>query len=242
MHNLPFNSDSDTSGARGVWRAFFIIALFGVATTAYNTTIPMFYAPAPVGIEAQAVLRHDWLRLSRDWVLILHAFVTMLAPLGLTLLLWRTNPAIGLVAFLFTFIEKQTELYLQTVRVFTLNGVWRKQILESQDPAITAYAIDSIRFFNAIWNDAFFILWLCGALAALLYGLALVRATDKAHRIAGWVAISVAVLALPWIATDYLGVPLPPLVPDGLYAVVMTSYRAMIAWLLYRAMMSCNHT
>jgi hypothetical protein len=216
------------------WRWFAAIAALGTLTTAYNTGALLFIDPAPQGIEAQAVLRDDALRMSREWALLVHALATLIAPLGLTLWLLRDRAALAITAFVFTFIEKLTELYGQTIRVFAVNGVWRRQILETDDPELRAHAIASIRLFGEIWNDLFFVLWLCGALAALLYGVALLR-RSRSERFLSLAAMLVALLTVPMIATDCFGYAGPSPHSPGLYVVLMTAYRLLIVLVLLHA-------
>jgi hypothetical protein len=224
---------------RSTWWWFALVALVGTATTALNTAIPMFMSPPPQGVEAQAVLRVDPLYMLREWTLLLHAVATMIAPLGLALLLLQHKPVLAIVAFLFTFIEKLTELFGQTVRVFTVNGVWRKQILESTVPEVKAHAMSSIQFFSTIWNDMFFILWTCGALAALLFAIAAIGRSRLSNAFSV-VAALVFLLALPSVASDYLGYRGSTFQSPLLYALVMTSHRALIAALLIQAAANVN--
>jgi hypothetical protein len=51
--------------SRGTWLFFAGFGVLGTFTTAINIALPMFFDPAPSGIEAQAVLRHDPLRMAR---------------------------------------------------------------------------------------------------------------------------------------------------------------------------------
>jgi hypothetical protein len=63
---------------------------------------------------------------------------------------------------------------------------------------------DDEQFFGAIWNDMFFILWTCGAVAAVRYALA-ARRLSALHNALAISAALVALLATPAIAADYLG-------------------------------------
>jgi hypothetical protein len=232
-------SDGIAGISRGTWLFFAAFAVLGTLTTATNIALPMFFDPAPSGIEAQAALRHDSQRMAREWVMLVHAFATLIAPLGLSLWLLRDRPALALTAFVLTFMEKLTELYGQTVKIFTVNAVWRRQLLESDDAEIKTRAIANIGMFGDVWNDMFFVLWVCGAAAALSYACALWR-RSRLETVLAIVAAVVCVLALPWIAADYFGYNGPITVPSPVYLVVMTAYRGLIAVVLIAAALRCQ--
>jgi hypothetical protein len=222
-----------TSKARSLL-AFAVIAGLGTLTTAYNIALLPYVTSPPGDIAAQAVLRTDALYMSREWVLLVHGVATLLAPLGLTLLLLPRQPLLASAGLLFTLMEKLTELYGQTIRVFTINGVWRRQILESTDPETRAQAIESIRLFSTVWNDMFFILWSAGALAASCYALAFWKGGWRQRGLALFAAAAVC-LTLPWLARDYFGYQGPLIESSWVYFIAIVGYRGFIALVLFEA-------
>jgi hypothetical protein len=207
------------------------IAVVGTVTTLFNT-VSVHWLPLYGGVLEQAALRHDSIYMLRERVL-LHALATYFPLVAIAILCWKRAPLAALTAISATFAEKFVELIGQTVRVFVLNPAWREQLATSD---VSAQWL--IGGFADVWNAAFFVLWLCGAIAAFCLAFIMMRSgltKRPIHETAlAVLALAAGVLGLWMTASDYLGFPWSPHNTVGLYPIVMTGYRALVAWWLWK--------
>jgi drug/metabolite transporter (DMT)-like permease len=133
----------------------------------------------------------------------------------------------------FTGMEKFVELIGQTLRIFVLNGTWRAELLSTADSAVRNQLLANQESFNALWGSMYFVLWLCGSLAALAFAIAFWRSQQMSERWLAWIAALVAMLGLLMILAEYFGQTRANVAHPAVYFVAMTSYRAAIAWVLW---------
>ena len=191
-------------------RPFVWVACLGVITTALNTLIPVLSSGG-----------ETW-ESFRDLVLLVHAPATLLPVVGLALLTFRVSPFAAVVAIVFTLLEKFLELTGQALQIFppeeTLGNVSVRQGVE------------------AVWDQLYFVLWLCNTLAAAAVGWLLLRSTPDRARFAfaafAWGAAALTLLLLLGPGYGGLNVPMPGAV---LFSIVFTGYRVAIAMSLMRS-------
>jgi hypothetical protein len=186
-------------------RPFVWIAWLGVVTTAANTLVPLMPGTATRDLDAL-----------RDVVLLVHAPATLLPLIGLSLLAFRHGPFAAVSVIVFTLMEKFLEFAGQALQLFppegTLGGV-RVQALV-----------------DAVWNQMYFVLWLCNTLGAAGAGLLMLRIARPPLK---FVAVSLAWFAalltlLMLLGKEYVGLSLPQ--PSAtLFFVVFTGYRMVLA-------------
>jgi hypothetical protein len=192
------------------------VAWVGVFTTAVNTAIPMLLRADLDPATAQA------LRDLREPVLLLHAIATLLPMLGLALVGFPRSPFAAVAAAAFTGMEKIIELVGQALRAFppeeVLGGVPVREVVA------------------AVWDQLFFVLWLCNTCGAAAAGFLLLRLVPVPQaRLAAAFAWSAAALTLlMMLGADYMRWPVPS-VPAWLFFLVFTGYRLAIAMALMRA-------
>jgi hypothetical protein len=209
------------------------VAVAGTLTTAANIALSEWVPDTGGDVIRTAALSRDPLYLSLQWTLLLHAVVTLIPPLALALIRrpgWLGATLLGAV---FTGMEKFVELIGQTLRIFVLNGTWRAELLSTADSAVRNQLLANQESFNALWGSMYFVLWLCGSLAALAFAIAFWRSQQMSERWLAWIAALVAMLGLLMILAEYFGQTRANVAHPAVYFVAMTSYRAAIAWVLW---------
>lgn len=193
---------------------FVWIAWAGVATTALNTLVPVV-TPEIVGD----------LGTFRDVVLLIHAPATLLPLLALSLLAFQRAPFVAVVVMTFTLLEKSLEFAGQALQLFppeeTLGGVPVEAIVD------------------AIWDQMFFVLWLCNTVGATGAGFLMHRmARPPVTFVSVGFAWAAAALTLGMLlGPEYVGWDVPA-TNAILFFVIFTGYRIAIALTLARSMAS----
>jgi hypothetical protein len=192
-------------------RPFVWIAWLGVVTTALNTLIPLASRATTRDLDAL-----------RDVVLLIHAPATLLPLIALSLLAFRRGPFAAVAVVAFTAMEKFVEFIGQALQLFppeeTLGGVRVQALVES------------------VWNQMYFVLWLCNTLGATGAGLLMFRLARPPLKFlaasAAWSAALFTLLML--LGNEYVGLSLPQ--PTAtLFFIVFTGYRLALAFTLARS-------
>jgi hypothetical protein len=192
-------------------RPFVWIAWLGVVTTALNTLIPLASRATTRDLDAL-----------RDVVLLVHAPATLLPLIALSLLAFRRGPFAAVAVVAFTAMEKFVEFIGQALQLFppeeTLGGVRVQALVES------------------VWNQMYFVLWLCNTLGATGAGLLMFRLARPPLKFlaasAAWSAALFTLLML--LGNEYVGLSLPQ--PTAtLFFIVFTGYRLALAFTLARS-------
>jgi hypothetical protein len=192
-------------------RPFVWVAWLGVVTTALNTLVPI----------AQQASSYD-LGEFRDLVLLVHAPATLLPLLALSMLAFDRGPFAALVVAAFTLMEKFIEFGGQALQLFPpaemFGGAPVREVVE------------------AIWDQAFFVLWFCNTLSATAAGLLMLRVAGPPLNLAAlgfaWAAGLLTLIML--LGKEYVGLNLPT--PGAtLFFIVFTGYRITLALTLARS-------
>jgi hypothetical protein len=226
-------SDPASEPSAGFFRFAACVAVVGTVTTAANIGLSEWVPDTGGDPMRAAALSRDPVYLSLQWTLLLHALVTLIPPLALALIRRPVWLGAALLGAVFTGMEKFVELIGQTLRIFVLNGGWRAQLLTTTDPAVRNQLLASQESFNAAWGSMYFVLWLCGSVAALAFAVAFRSSKRLSERCLTWIAAVVAALGFLMILAEYFGQAWAGVAHPAVYFVVMTGYRAAIAWVLW---------
>jgi hypothetical protein len=209
------------------------VAIAGTITTAANIGLSEWVPDTGGDPMRAAALSNDPVYLILQWTLLMHALVTLIPPLALALIRRPSWLGAALLGAVFTGMEKFVELIGQTLRIFVLNGNWRAELLTTADFAIREQLLSNQESFNAVWGSMYFVLWLCGSLAALSFAVAFSGSKRISERCLSSIAVVVAVLGFLMILAEYLGQSWADVAHPAIYFVAMTGYRAAIAWVLW---------
>jgi hypothetical protein len=223
----------------GFFRFTALVALVAACTTFANTTLPYLqqtmYAPTQ-GFEQQVLLFQNPLYMARQWVMLLHAIVTLVAGIGVSVALMRRSFGAAIVGLVFTVIEKITELFGQVAIVFTLNGDWRPRYVVETDEAVKVMLKTAMQTFLGIWDDMFVVLWIAYIVSAVAFAIAcrdvLHQSFSRTHRFLQIALWSSAVLTGLMLAQEYAGQVWAQPIVRWCYPIIMTFTRAAMAlWL-----------
>jgi hypothetical protein len=179
-----------------------VCAVISSVTTVVNTVLPRLYSAS--GFDQQVALIYNPFYAARQWVLLAHPVFTLMAALGLLLVLWPRSPGRSAVAFLFGFVEKMTEFVLSTIIPFVVNGVWKEAYLTTADPAVKSLMRVRIQTFNEMLGGAYFLLWAAFIISTGLFAMAMWKA-DRFARITAMTMFATVVLTALMIAGRYAG-------------------------------------
>lgn len=195
------------------------------ATTLVNTTLPLV---APVlGLEPPAAGQ------LRDWILILHAALGLLASWSIALALASRAAGAAGAGLVFALIEKGAELVGQILVVFTVHRGWQQQLVHTADP-VEKRAIEArIDLFADLWDDTFLVFWI-GALLSNLFWLLAARHVDVRRRGLSLAFLVMALLALALILESYGGLASIGAWLPLAYPVLLTGSRVWVAWWLWQ--------
>jgi hypothetical protein len=195
-------------------------------TTLVNTTLPLLGRALGLPSTQTGELR--------DWFLIGHAVLGLLASWYLTLALMSRAAGAAGAGLVFALIEKGTELAGQILIVFTVHRGWRAELAHTADTAQRAIVEARIGVFVDLWDDTFLVLWTGALLSNVCWWFAARHV--GAHRRGLCVAFLVmALLAVALILEGYAGqVWISAWLPFA-YPVLLTGSRAWIAWWLRRS-------
>jgi hypothetical protein len=215
--------------------AFFWLGVCGIAssvTTVVNTVLPRFYSAT--GFDQQVALIDNPYYTARQWVLLVHPVFTLLAALGLLLLLWPRRPGLTSVAFLFAFVEKITEFFLSTSIPLVVNAVWKQAYLTSADAAVRGLMRARIQTFNDLLGGSYFLLWAAFAISTTLFAVAMWRG-DRFARITAVTMLATVALTLMMIAGRFGGQQswVDPILAVA-YPPVLGGSRLLMGWWLIR--------
>ncbi|HEY0142867.1 MAG TPA: hypothetical protein VGF48_18345 [Thermoanaerobaculia bacterium] len=199
-------------------------------TTVTNILLPRFYAP-PADIDARVALLDNGFYMARQWILLVHPFLTLTGALGILLYKFAEHPGKTLTGFVFAFAEKITEFFLGTTILFVVLDQWIRGYGAATDVAQKLAFRGRVEAFYQYLEGAYFLLWVTFTISAILYGLALRRQ----HR---WVSLFyfvTALLTVLMLAGDYAGQRAwtqPILL--WTYAPALTTSRFLAGWMLMR--------
>ena len=194
-----------------------------MVTTLVNTALPLLARTLGFASPQTAELR--------DWILIGHAVLGLLASWYLAAaLLSRAAGAAG-AGLVFALIEKGSELAGQILVVFTVHRGWRAQLAHTVDPAQRAVLDTRIGIFVDLWDDTYLIFW-AGALLSNLCWFVAARHAGPGRRGLRAAFLIMALLTVALILEDYAGQKwISPWLPF-VYPVLLTGSRAWIGWWL----------
>lgn len=195
-------------------------------TTLINTTLPLLANALDFASPQTAELR--------DWILIGHAVLGLLASWYLAAALASRAAGAAGAGLMFALIEKGTELAGQILVVFTVHRGWRAELASTAEPARRVILEARIGVFNDVWDDTYLVFW-TGALLSNLCWFAAARRTDLHRRGLCTAFLIMALLAVALILEDYGGQRwLRPWLSIA-YPALLTGSRAWIAWWLRRS-------
>jgi hypothetical protein len=209
------------------------VAVAGTITTAANIALGEWVPDTGGDPMRAAALSGDRVYLTLQWTLLLHALVTLIPPLALALIRGPGWLGASLLGAVFTGMEKFIELAGQTLRIFVLNGSWRAELITTADLAARDQLLANQAVFDSVWGSMYFVLWLCGSLAALSFAIAFWRSDRIAERWLTSCAALVTVLGFLMLLAEYFGQSWADVAHPAVYFVAMTGYRAAIAWVLW---------
>ncbi|MEM1340013.1 MAG: hypothetical protein AAGF96_19800 [Bacteroidota bacterium] len=208
-----------------------ICALIGGVTTFLNTMAPKFYKAT--GFDAQMELIYNPIYAARQWVLLVHPYVTLMLALGLLLALFHRGPGRTSSAFIFAFAEKMTEFLLGTLILFVVNGVWKTGYLAG-DGLIPAQVYKSrIESFYDLLGGCFFLLWIMYILSTGLFAACL-KWNNKKERLIVITSVVTILLTVCMMLGRYAGQSAwtTPFIKYG-YGPILTLHRVLIGlWLI----------
>ena len=207
----------------GVRRVATLVWAANAITTLINTTLPLL---APVlGLGAYATE-------ARDWILIGHGAVGLVASWYLALALFSSAAGTAGAGLLFALIEKGAELAGQVLIVFTVHRGWQAELARVTEPVRRAVLEARIGLFTDLWDDTFLVFWLSNLLSNAIWWRAARHAPNsRGLRVAFLVMtlLTVALILEDYAGQTWLGAPL-----RVAYPVLLTGSRAWIAWWLHR--------
>lgn len=214
-------------------RALWGLGLCGVLssiTTVTNILLPRFYPP-PADFETRVALLDNGFYMARQWILLVHPFLTLTGALGILLYKFSEHPGKTLTGFLFAFAEKITEFFLGTTILFVVLGQWVRGYGAATDAAQKLIYRGRAEAFFQYLEGAFFLLWVTFTISAVLYGLAL-----REHRWVSLFSFITALLTVLMLLGDYAGQAAwtRPIILWG-YAPALTTSRFLAGWMLMRA-------
>ena len=214
----------------GVRRTAALVWSAAAVTTLINTTMPLLAPVLGLGALTEA----------RDWVLIGHAVLGLLASWYLALALFSRAAGSAGAGLLFAFIEKGAELAGQILIVFTVHRGWQAELAHVTDAARRATLESRIGLFHDLWDDTFLVFWVGNLLSNVCWWRAARHAPDG--RILRAALLIMALLTVALILEDYagqtwLGAPL-----RIVYPLLLTGSRLSIAWWLSRTPLHAART
>jgi len=197
-----------------------------VVTTLVNTTLPLLARTLDFASPQTAELR--------DWILIGHAVLGLLASWYLAVALASRATGAAGAGLMFALIEKGTELAGQIILVFTVHRGWRAELARTAEPARRVILEARIGLFDDLWDDTYLVFW-AGALLSNLCWFAAARHTGRHRRGLCTAFLVMALLTIALILEDYAGQRWLKSWLSIAYPVLLTGSRAWIAWWLRRA-------
>jgi hypothetical protein len=204
-----------------------LCAVLAAGTTLSNNLLPHLYDAE--GFDARTALIHNPFYAARQWVLLVHPFLTLMLALGMALALKDRAPGRAAAGYSFAFVEKMVEFLLGFTILIVVNGAWKAAYLAGgPDPAALRAKIET---FQQVTEAAYPLLWVTYSLSTGLFVSALPR-----RGLAGWAAATGAltiVITAMMLAGEYLGQRwLMPIV-EWTYPWTLTAHRLLTGlWLI----------
>lgn len=206
---------------------FGICAVLAAGTTLSNTLLPHAYDAT--GFDARVALIHNPFYAARQWVLLLHPFLTLMLALGVALALKERAPGRAAAGYSFAFAEKMVEFLMGFAILVVVNGVWKAGYLAGGPDAAGLRA--RIETFQQMSEAAYPLLWVTFMLSTALFVTALQR-----RGIEGWVAVTGAltvVITGLMLAGEYLGQTWANPIVGWTYPWALTAHRLLVGlWLI----------
>lgn len=217
-------------------RAIWGLGLCGVLsslTTVTNILLLRFYPPV-TDFDVRVTMLSNGFYMARQWILLVHPFLTLTGALGVALYVFREHPGKSLTGFLFAFTEKITEFFLGMTMLFVVLGIWVRGYGATTDPARKAILRERTEVFFEYRDGAFVLLWVTFTLAAVLYALAL-RKGGRYERVVALTYAAAAVLTVLMLIGEYAGQNawVSPIIL-WTYAPVLTANRLLAGLMLMR--------
>lgn len=215
-------------------RALVALGICGVLssiTTVTNILLPRFYAP-PADFDARVALLDNSFYMARQWILLVHPFLTLTGALGILLYKFAEHPGKTLTGFIFAFAEKITEFFLGTTILFVVLGLWVRGYGAATDAAVKATLRGRAEAFYDYLDGAYFLLWVTFTISTVLYGLA-TRNGDRLERTVSALYFVTAAITVLMLIGEYAGQNawVRPIIFWG-YAPLLTASRLLAGWML----------
>jgi hypothetical protein len=218
-------------------RALLGLGICGVLssiTTVTNILLPRFYTP-PADFDGRVALLDNAFYMARQWILLVHPFLTLTAALGILFYRFAEHPGKTLTGFVFAFAEKITEFFLGTTILFVVLGNWVRGYGAATDAALKATLRGRTEAFYDYLDGAYFLLWVTFTISAVLYGLA-TRTGARLERTVSAFYFLTAAITLLMLIGEYAGQNLwvRPIILWG-YAPLLTTSRLLAGVMLISA-------
>lgn len=219
---------------RGALLGLGICGILSSLTTVTNILLPRFYPP-PADFDARIALLDNAFYMARQWILLVHPFLTLTGALGIVFYRFAEHPGKTLTGFVFAFAEKITEFFLGTTILFVVIGGWLRGYRDASDAAVKATLRGRAEAFYDYLDGAYFLLWVTFTIAAILYGLA-TRHGDRLEKTVSVFYFVTALLTVLMLAGEYAGQNawVRPILL-WTYAPALTLSRLLAGWMLVRA-------
>lgn len=173
-----------------------ISAFISAITTFFLWLLPKFYN-TPANFTEAVSMHQNAYYISRLWVNFIHIPFALTAYFGLTLILYKKQPATSLFGMMWLGIWGTIEMIGVAALIFTVNGNWRSSYALANDQTKTILETN-ITSFMGVWDSLFFVILVAFLLGSLFFAIATQRGKglEKLLSYLLWAAVPLTVLII----------------------------------------------